>query len=327
LWQNAQEASRLFHKREVLKETKNNYALLEKEFFDSCQLWDLAYEENDDIVQKEILSDLKNLCAKSKKYQLELFFNREEDHKACFLSVQSGSGGTEAQDWSAMLLRMYIRWAEHHHYKVDCLDESPGEEAGIKSGVIKISGKKFPYGWLKGETGVHRLVRISPFDSNARRHTSFSSISVIPEIGEDVVIDIQEKDLRIDTYRASGAGGQHVNKTDSAVRITHIPTGTIVQCQQDRSQHKNRSIAMNMLRAKLYEKEQEKKKEIETMQRQNEKGITWGQQIRSYVLKPYQMVKDLRTNFQSSNPKAILDGDIDGFLVAFLEMQAQKSPT
>ena len=226
-----------------------------------------------------------------------------------------------------MLLRMYIRWAESEKYGVDLLDESPGEEAGIKSAVIKIfikegqghSSPRFPYGWMKGETGVHRLVRISPFDANGRRHTSFASVSVIPEMGQDQGVEILEKDLRIDTYRASGAGGQHVNKTDSAVRMTHIPTGIVVQCQQDRSQHRNRSLAMNMLKSKLSALEQQKKEDALALGRKEEQGITWGQHIRSYVLHPYHMVKDLRTQTETSQTDQVLNGDLNLFLMAYLK--------
>jgi peptide chain release factor 2 len=257
--------------------------------------------------------------------RLQLFFNQPEDKGGCFLSVQAGSGGTEAQDWAAMLLRMYIRWAESHRYTVELLEDSPGEEAGLKSATLKISGTRFPYGWLKGESGVHRLVRISPFDAASRRHTSFASVSVIPEPDEAIEIEILEKDMRIDTYRASGAGGQHVNKTDSAVRITHLPSGIVVQCQNDRSQHRNRAMAMTMLKARLIEQERQLRCEKESSQRQDERGITWGQQIRSYVLQPYQLVKDVRTGIEFGNPAAVLEGEIDIFLRASLENNAKQT--
>jgi peptide chain release factor 2 len=244
----------------------------------------------------------------------------EADQNNAFVEIHAGAGGTESQDWAEMLQRMYVRWAESKTYRVSLLQESRGEEAGIKSSTIKISGD-FTYGWLKRESGIHRLVRISPFDSNKRRHTSFASIWVYPEIDEKIEIDINETDLRIDTYRASGAGGQHVNKTDSAVRITHIPTKVVVQCQNDRSQHKNKSNAMAMLKSRLYELELQKRKEEENKIHSEKKDIGWGHQIRSYVLHPYKLIKDLRTNHESSNVNDILNGDIDKFLEKSLTLK------
>ena len=241
----------------------------------------------------------------------------EADGNDCYLEVNAGAGGTEAQDWAEMLQRMYVRWAEKKGYKVELLDESRGEEAGIKSATIQISGRN-AYGWLKTESGVHRLVRISPYDSNARRHTSFSSISVSPVIDDSIEVEVLEKDLKVDTYRASGAGGQHVNKTESAVRFTHIPTGIIVACQQERSQHKNRAKAMEMLRAKIYEMELKKREAAADEINAQKTEIGWGHQIRSYVLQPYQMVKDARTGAETSQSGAVLDGDIDMFLQASL---------
>ena len=237
----------------------------------------------------------------------------EVDNNNTFLEIHAGAGGTESQDWAEMLQRMYVRWSERKNYKVSIMQESKGEEAGIKSSTIKISGD-FAYGWLKKESGIHRLVRISPFDSNKKRHTSFASVWVYPEIDNKIDININESDLRIDTYRASGAGGQHVNTTDSAVRITHIPSGIVVQCQSDRSQHKNKSNAMSMLKSRIYEKELDKRKNEENKTNSEKKEIGWGHQIRSYVLHPYKMVKDLRTNYESSNVNNILNGDIDKFL-------------
>ena len=237
----------------------------------------------------------------------------EVDNNNTFLEIHAGAGGTESQDWAEMLQRMYVRWSERKNYKVSIMQESKGEEAGIKSSTIKISGD-FAYGWLKKESGIHRLVRISPFDSNKKRHTSFASVWVYPEIDNKIDIDINESDLRIDTYRASGAGGQHVNTTDSAVRITHIPSGIVVQCQSDRSQHKNKSNAMSMLKSRIYEKELDKRKNEENKSNSKKKEIGWGHQIRSYVLHPYKMIKDLRTNYESSNVNNILNGDIDKFL-------------
>tara|TARA_B110000196_G_scaffold316982_1_gene329289 strand:- start:250 stop:990 length:741 start_codon:yes stop_codon:yes gene_type:complete len=239
--------------------------------------------------------------------------NGEADTNNAFLEIHAGAGGTESQDWAEMLQRMYLRWSEDKNFTVNLLQESRGEEAGIKSSTIKIKGE-YAYGWLKKESGIHRLVRISPFDSNKRRHTSFSSIWVYPEIDDKINIEINEADLRVDTYRASGAGGQHVNTTDSAVRITHIPTGIIVQCQNDRSQHKNKSNAMSMLKSKIYESELSKKKDEEKKTNSEKKEIGWGNQIRSYVLHPYKMIKDLRTNHESSNVNDILDGKVDEFL-------------
>jgi len=239
--------------------------------------------------------------------------NDEADQNNSFLEIHAGAGGTESQDWAQMLQRMYVRWAESNKFDISLLQESKGEEAGIKSSILKISGD-YVYGWLKRESGIHRLVRISPFDSNKRRHTSFASIWVYPEIDNKVEIEINEGDLRIDTYRASGAGGQHVNKTDSAVRITHMPTNIVVQCQSDRSQHKNKSNAMAMLKSRLYELELQKRKEEEHKINSEKKDIGWGNQIRSYVLHPYKLIKDLRTNYESSNVNNVLDGNIDQFL-------------
>jgi peptide chain release factor 2 len=249
--------------------------------------------------------------------RLEALLSGEADPNPCFVEIHSGAGGTEAQDWALMLCRMYTRWAESRKFKITFMEESPGEEAGIKSAIIKISGH-MAYGWLKKESGVHRLVRISPFDSSSRRHTSFASIWVYPEIDTDIDIVIEEKDLRIDTYRSSGAGGQHVNTTDSAVRITHLPTGIVVQCQNERSQHKNKATAMKMLQSRIYEQEIRKREE-ETQKTNVIKGDNgWGNQIRSYVLHPYQMVKDLRTGHETGNTAAVLDGVIDGFLESCL---------
>ena len=284
---------------------------------DSLTLLELGEAEEDQDSISEAERDLATLKERAQKMELASLLSGEADANDSFLEVNAGAGGTEAQDWAEMLLRMYTRWADAHGYKVEYLEESPGEEAGLKSAAIRINGHN-AYGWLKTESGVHRLVRISPFDSQARRHTSFASVWVYPVIDDKIEIEIQDKDLRIDTYRASGAGGQHVNRTDSAVRITHEPTGIVVQCQNDRSQHKNRATAMNMLRSRLYEHEL-KIREAEAQAEADAKSdIAWGHQIRSYVLQPYQMVKDLRTGVEVGNAPAVLDGDLDRFLEASL---------
>ena len=264
-----------------------------------------------------ITADLGALRDRVQRLQLESMLSGEADHNDCFLEVNAGAGGTESQDWAEMLLRMYLRWAEQHGYKVEWVEESAGEEAGIKSATVKLIGPN-AYGWLKTESGIHRLVRISPFDSAARRHTSFASVWVYPVIDDTIAVEVLDKDLKIDTYRASGAGGQHVNRTDSAVRITHLPTGIVVASQQDRSQHRNRAIAMDMLRARLYELELKKRQAESDAIEANKTDIGWGHQIRSYVLHPYKMVKDLRTGVESGNPQAVLDGDLDRFLEASL---------
>jgi len=284
---------------------------------DTCDLLELAEAEGDNDVMAEAEESMKELLGRAQKAQLKTLLSGEADENDCFLQVQAGAGGTEAQDWAEMLLRMYTRWADKHGYAVEWLEESPGEEAGIKSATLKISGEN-AYGWLKTESGVHRLVRISPYDSSARRHTSFSSAWISPVIDDNIDIDIDDKDLRVDTYRASGAGGQHVNKTESAIRITHQPSGIVVQCQNDRSQHKNRAQAMAMLRARLYEMELKKREDAAQATEDTKTEIGWGRQIRSYVLQPYQMVKDLRTEAETSNTGAVLDGDIDMFLEAAL---------
>jgi peptide chain release factor 2 len=288
---------------------------------DAVALAELAEEEGDEAVLEEAGQALARVRDRAASAQIESLLSGEADANDCYLEVNAGAGGTEAQDWAEMLLRMYVRWAERRGYKVDWLEESPGEEAGIKSATVAIKGHN-AYGWLKSEAGVHRLVRISPFDSQARRHTSFASVAVSPVVDETIDIAVEDKDLRVDTYRASGAGGQHVNRTDSAIRITHLPTGIVVQCQNDRSQHRNRAQAMAMLKARLYEAEL-KRREAEAQAAADSKtDIGWGHQIRSYVLQPYQMVKDTRTGVESGNAQAILDGDIDRYLEAALAAKA-----
>lgn len=279
--------------------------------------------EDDDVSSNELLVELEKLQKQAEHQKLEALLSGEADHNDAYMEIHAGSGGTEAQDWAEMLLRMYTRWAEKHGYKVEYEEETIGDVAGLKSITIKIIGYN-AYGWLKSESGVHRLVRISPFDSNARRHTSFASVSVYPVIDDEIEIEINESDCRIDTYRASGAGGQHINKTDSAVRITHIPTGIVVQSQSQRSQFQNRETAWKMLKAKLYEMELKKRADAAAQERDNQQDNGWGYQIRSYVLQPYRLIKDLRTNVETSDDRAVLDGDIDLFLSAYLANQGIK---
>ena len=290
---------------------------LTREMNDNVELLEMGEAEDDTDIIAEAEAALEAAHRTAAKAELQTLLSGEADANDCYLEVHAGAGGTEAQDWAEMLLRMYTRWAESKGYKIEWLEESAGEEAGLKSSTIRISGHN-AYGWLKTESGVHRLVRISPYDSSARRHTSFSSIWIYPVIDDKIEIEIQDKDLRVDTYRASGAGGQHVNKTDSAIRLTHLPTNIVVQCQNDRSQHKNRAAAMSMLKARLYEAELQKREEESQAQHDAKTDIGWGHQIRSYVLQPYQMVKDLRTEVETSNTQGVLDGDLDDFMAAAL---------
>ena len=290
---------------------------LERDVADALGLIELAEAEGDADTANAAAEDLKRLAAEAKKREIESLLSGEADANDAFVEVNSGSGGTEAQDWAEMLMRMYSRWAEQHGYKVVLTEESPGEQAGLKSATIQVTGPN-AYGWLKTESGVHRLVRISPFDSAARRHTSFASVYVFPVVDEKIEIEINPADLRTDTFRASGAGGQHVNKTESGVRFTHIPTGIVAASTQDRSQHRNRVIAMGMLKARLYELELKKREAVTAATEAGKTDIGWGHQIRSYVLQPYQMVKDLRTGVEKGNPAAVLDGELDEFLAASL---------
>ena len=297
---------------------------LGQELDDGIELIELAEAEGDETVAEEAEAALRDLHARADRRALESLLSGEADGNDCFIEIHAGAGGTESQDWAQMLARMYVRWAEQHGYTIEWIEESPGEEAGLKLASFRVIGAD-AYGWLKTESGVHRLVRISPFDSNARRHTSFASVWVYPVVDETIDIEIEEKDLRIDTYRASGAGGQHVNKTDSAVRIVHIPTNIIVQCQSQRSQHRNKAAAMAMLRARLYEEELRKREEEAAQVKASKGEIGWGNQIRSYVLQPYQMVKDLRTGIENPTPQAVLDGDLDGFMEAALAARLDSS--
>jgi len=313
LWKDQLLAQELMKERTQLQDRFTIYETLELDIKDTISLIELAELENDNNFIAEGKKNLENLYTIVKKTELETLLSGEADSNDCYLEINAGAGGTESQDWAQMILRMYSRWAEKKQYKISIIDENQGEETGIKSICIRIGGVN-AYGWLKTESGVHRLVRISPFDSQSRRHTSFASVWVYPVIDDNIEINIEEKDLRIDTYRASGAGGQHVNRTDSAVRITHLPTNIVVQCQNNRSQHQNKAEVYKMLRAKLYELELSKKEIQKNETESNKTEIGWGHQIRSYVLQPYQLVKDLRTNKESSNFQAILDGDIDIFL-------------
>ena len=308
-----------FNSKNIVKEKKiyedliGSFDRSNNKLRELVELNQLALEEENFDIQKEVLQNIKNLEKLVKKNEIKCFLSNETDSLDCYIEIHAGAGGTESQDWADMLRRMYLKWSDSKKFKTELISEHKGEEAGIKSSTIQIQGD-YVFGWLKKESGIHRLVRISPFDSGARRHTSFASVWVYPVLDENISVDILEKDLRIDTYRSSGAGGQHVNTTDSAVRITHLPTKIVVQCQNERSQHKNKETCMNMLKARLYDFEI-KKKEKENLNTESSKSeIGWGHQIRSYVLQPYQLVKDNRTNFESPSPEKILNGEIDDFL-------------
>ena len=307
--------------RDALEDRLNAIGRIEQEFSDGVTLIELGESEKDDKTIAEAEAALKKLKVEVARRELEALLSGEADANDCYLEVHAGAGGTESQDWAGMLMRMYVRWAEQHGYKVEWIEETEGEGAGIKSATVVMKGHN-AYGWLKSENGVHRLVRISPFDSNARRHTSFASVGVFPVIDDRIKIDIKESDVRTDVMRSGGAGGQHVNKTESAVRLTHIPTNIVVKCQQDRSQHRNRAMAWDMLRAKLFEMEIKKREAKAEVEQAAKTDIGWGHQIRSYVLQPYQMVKDLRTGVSTSNTGAVLDGDLDAFMQAALAQKA-----
>ena len=312
-WQDKENSKKVIKEKKLFEVLLNTYKISIEKLSDLDDLSDLALEEKNEPIQKEVLLNIKELRTLVKKNEVKCFLSNEADSLDCYIEIHAGAGGTESQDWAEMLRRMYLKWADQKDFKSNLISEHKGDEAGIKSSTIKVEGD-YVFGWLKKESGIHRLVRISPFDSGARRHTSFASIWVYPVVDENINIEIIEKDLRIDTYRSSGAGGQHVNTTDSAVRITHIPSKIVVQCQNERSQHKNKETCMNMLKARLYDYEM-KKKEQENQNTENSKSeIGWGHQIRSYVLQPYRLVKDNRTNFESTSPDKILDGDLDEFL-------------
>jgi peptide chain release factor 2 len=307
--------------RDALDDQLNALGRIQRELDDQLTMIELGESEKDDRAIADAETALKKLKADVARRELEALLSGEADANDAFLEVHAGAGGTESQDWAGMLMRMYIRWAEAHGYKVEWVEETEGEGAGLKSATVTIKGHN-AYGWLKSEAGVHRLVRISPFDSNARRHTSFASVVVFPVIDDRIKIDINENDVRTDVMRSSGAGGQHVNKTESAVRLTHIPTNIVVKVQQDRSQHRNRAIAWDMLRARLFEAEMRKREEMAIADQAAKTDIGWGHQIRSYVLQPYQMVKDLRTGVQTSDTGGVLDGDLDPFMQAALAQKA-----
>ncbi len=317
VWNDAKRAQELGRERKELEGVVLNLDKIGADLSEHLELFELAREEGDDETLEAVEADVAGLEKQVAEMEFRRMFSGQMDSANCFIDIQSGSGGTEAQDWAGMLARMYARYGERRGYKVEVLEESEGEVAGLKSAALKFSGE-YAYGYMRTETGVHRLVRKSPYDSNARRHTSFASVFVYPEVDDSIEIDINPADLRIDTYRASGAGGQHINKTDSAVRITHVPTNIVVQCQNDRSQHKNRAEAMSMLKARLYEAELRKRQAEQQKLEDTKSDIGWGHQIRSYVL-DQSRIKDLRTNYEVGNTQGVLDGDLDGFIEASLK--------
>ena len=312
-------AKSLFQKIKNIENKIKDFEIIESNIEYIKELLSIAVSENNEEYFEQLADESNKLLIISNKSRLENLMSETADPNNVFLEIHAGAGGTESQDWAEMLLRMYIRWSEKQNAKILLLQETRGEEAGIKSSTVKIE-KNYAYGWLKRESGIHRLVRISPFDSNKRRHTSFASVWVYPEIDDKIEVSINESDLRIDTYRASGAGGQHVNTTDSAVRIKHLPTDIVVQCQNDRSQHKNKAYAMDMLKSRIYEHELQKRKEKENIINDQKQQIGWGSQIRSYVLHPYKLIKDLRSNYETPNVNNVLDGDIDEFLEKSLSL-------
>ena len=307
----------MMRERNQIASSMDAVRALETEIADAGELIGLAEADGDAAMVAEAMGSLRAAADEAKRREIESLLSGEADGNDCYIELNAGAGGTEAQDWAEMLMRMYMRWAEQHSYKVQLMEASEGEQAGIKSATLQITGAN-AYGWLKTEGGVHRLVRISPFDANARRQTSFASVWVYPVVDDSIEIEINEADLKVDTYRASGAGGQHVNKTESAIRITHVPSGIIVACQTDRSQHRNRATAMAMLKARMYEAELQRREAVTAAQENAKTDIGWGHQIRNYVLAPYQLVKDLRTGVEKGNPDAVLDGDLDAFMAAAL---------
>ena len=322
-WKDKLTAQKILKEKKFFGNILENYNFTINELENLEQLLELASYENNSVVIKDCEKKINLLLNQIKKTEVSCFLSGENDHLDTYLEIHAGAGGTESQDWAQMLRRMYSKWIEKKKYKFEIISEHRGDEAGIKSSTLKIIGSHM-YGWLKSESGVHRLVRISPFDSGARRHTSFASVWVYPVVDDSIKIEIKEKDIRVDTYRSSGAGGQHVNTTDSAVRITHLPTNIVVQCQNERSQHKNKETCFNMLKARLYRHEIEKKEEASENLAKSKTDIGWGHQIRSYVLQPYQLVKDLRNNLENTDPDSVLDGDIDGFLETALYQTKDK---
>ena len=312
-WQDKSNSQKVVKEKKFFEDLINSLNSSVEKLNDFEDLNELALEENNSDVQGEIIQNIKQLRSEIKKSEIKCFLSSEADPLDCYIEIHAGAGGTESQDWADMLRRMYLKWSDKKNFKSNLISEHRGDEAGIKSATIKIEGD-YVFGWLKKESGIHRLVRISPFDSGARRHTSFASIWIYPVVDENINIEISEKDLRIDTYRSSGAGGQHVNTTDSAVRITHLPSKIVVQCQNERSQHKNKETCMNMLKARLYDHEIKKREEQNQNTENSKSEIGWGHQIRSYVLQPYRLVKDNRTNFENTSPEKVLDGEIDEFL-------------
>ena len=312
-WQDKIKSKKIVKEKKLFEDLINSFKSISQKLQDSNELYELASQENNQEILNELYINIKEVRNLARKNEINCFLSNEADSLDCYIEIHAGAGGTESQDWANMLRRMYIKWSDNKKFKYNLISEHKGDEAGIKSSTIKIEGN-YVFGWLKKESGIHRLVRISPFDSGSRRHTSFASVWVYPVIDDNISIEILEKDLRIDTYRSSGAGGQHVNTTDSAVRITHLPSKIVVQCQNERSQHKNKETCMSMLKARLYDFEIKKKKKENQNKESSKSDIGWGHQIRSYVLQPYRLVKDNRTNFESSSPDKILDGEIDEFL-------------
>jgi peptide chain release factor 2 len=316
-WDDPEKARSILQKKTKLSESLEQWKRFSGRIRETENLWSMASEENDQGLLLDLEADLARLSAEVREEELKMMLSSEQDPMNAIMSIHAGAGGTEAQDWVEMLLRMYLRWAEKRNFKTAIIDYLPGDEAGVKSVSFTVEGE-YAYGYAKAEIGIHRLVRISPFDAGARRHTSFASVFVYPEIDDEIKIDIRDDDLRIDTFRSGGKGGQHVNKTDSAVRITHLPTGIVVQCQNERSQHKNKSMAMKYLKSRLYERELQQKNEKLDEENKQKKDIAWGSQIRSYVLHPYKLVKDHRTNLEIGNAQKVLDGEIDDFIQAYL---------
>ena len=323
-WKNKLNAQKTLKEKKFFENIIENFNFTINELENLEQLFELAISENNIAVIKDCEKKINSLLNQIKKAEVSCFLSGENDHLDTYLEIHAGAGGTESQDWAQMLRRMYSKWAEKKKCRLEIISEHRGDEAGIKSSILKITGS-YMYGWLKSESGVHRLVRISPFDSGARRHTSFASVWIYPVVDDNIKIDIQEKEIRVDTYRSSGAGGQHVNTTDSAVRITHLPTNIVVQCQNERSQHKNKATCFNMLKARLYEYEIQKKEKASESLAKSKTDIGWGHQIRSYVLQPYQLVKDLRNNLENTDPDSVLDGEIDDFLETALYHQTKEN--